>query len=289
VIYQHPLAYLLGLQGVALLRAFNGEYDREFTEARIAEIRAMLDGASEFGDGATVRPVTTSEGYDVWAGYYDEPNDLIDLEEPVIRPIIDRLPIGPALDAACGTGRHAACLTARGHSVIGVDGSAKMLAAARAKVPAAAFCQGDLRALPVADQQVNLVTVSLALTHVPELAPVLAEFARVLRPGGHLVIADSRMDYPLVVAMPDGSYGYLPHHRRMTSEYLTAALPLGFEVRHCEELRVPHRDPAGAPPGERVLPEHPSDIWTLRAWYPAAAFAACNGDPILIVWDFELS
>ena len=36
------------------------------------------------------------------------------------------------------------------------------------------------------------MTVSLALTHVPELAPVLAEFARVLRPGGRLVIADSQ-------------------------------------------------------------------------------------------------
>jgi ubiquinone/menaquinone biosynthesis C-methylase UbiE len=263
----------------------------------------MLDCASEFGDGATVRPITAAEGYDVWAEYYDGPNDLIDLEEPIIRPIIDRLPIGLALDAACGTGRHAAYLEAKGHSVIGVDGSAKMLAIARAKVPGADFCQGDLRALPVADQQVDLVTISLALTHVPELAPVLAEFARVLRPGGHLVIADSRMDYPLVLAMPDGSYGYLPHHSRMTSEYLTAALPLRFEVRHCEELRaaparcspagplrvgVPYQDPADAPPPERVLPEHPSDIWTLRAWYPAAAYAAYNGDPMLIFWDFEL-
>lgn len=105
MIYQHPLAYLLGLQGVALLRAYNGEYDREFTEARIAEIRAMLDCASEFGDGATVRPITAAEGYDVWAEYYDGPNDLIDLEEPIIRPIIDRLPIGrpstlPAAPAA---------------------------------------------------------------------------------------------------------------------------------------------------------------------------------------------
>jgi ubiquinone/menaquinone biosynthesis C-methylase UbiE len=248
----------------------------------------MLDCASEFGDGAAVRPITATEGYDVWAEYYDGPNDLIDLEEPIIRPIIDRLPIGPALDAACGGGRHAAYLAAKGHSVIGVDGSAKMLAVAKAKVPGADFCQGDLRALPIADQEVDLVTISLALSHVPELAPVLAEFARVLRPGGHLVIADSRMDYPMVQAMPDGSYGYMPHHSRMTSEYLTAALPLGFEVRHCEELRVPRRDPAGAPPPERVLPEHPSDIWTLRAWYPAAAYAAYNGDPMLIFWDFEL-
>jgi len=288
VIYQHPLGYLLGLQGIALLRAFNGEYDREFTEARIAEIRAMLDNASEFGEGATTRPITAEHGYDVWAESYDGPNDLLDLEEPIIRPIIDRRPIGQALDAACGTGRHAAYLASKGHSVIGVDGSAQMLAVAKAKVPGADFRLGDLRALPVEDGEVDLVTISLALTHVPELAPVMAEFARVLRPGGHLVIADSRMDYPLVHALPDGSYGYMPHHPRATSEYLTAALPLGFEVRHCEEFRNPRRDPADAPPAERTLPPHPSDIWTLRGWYPEAASAALSGNPLMIFWDFEL-
>lgn len=121
--------------------------------------------------------------------------------------------------------------------MIGVDGSAKMLALARAKLPGVDFRPGDLHALPIADHEVDLVTISLALTHVPDLAPVLDEFARVLRPGGHLVIADSRMDYPMVLAMPDGSYGYMPHHSWRTSEYLTAALPLGFDVRHCEELR----------------------------------------------------
>jgi hypothetical protein len=51
---------------------------------------------------------------------------------------------------------------------------------------------------------------------------------------------------------------------------------------------VPYQDPADAPPPERVLPAHPSDIWALRAWYPAAAAAAYNGDPMLIFWDFEL-
>jgi hypothetical protein len=35
VIYEHPLAYLLGLEGVALMRGFIGEYDRDFVEARI--------------------------------------------------------------------------------------------------------------------------------------------------------------------------------------------------------------------------------------------------------------
>jgi hypothetical protein len=45
------LAYLLGLEGIALLRAFAGQYDREFTLASIREIRALLDAADELGDG----------------------------------------------------------------------------------------------------------------------------------------------------------------------------------------------------------------------------------------------
>jgi SAM-dependent methyltransferase len=43
MIYQHPLAYLLGLEGIALLRAWAGEYDRAFVQARLAEVRRLLD------------------------------------------------------------------------------------------------------------------------------------------------------------------------------------------------------------------------------------------------------
>jgi hypothetical protein len=43
VIYQDPLAYLLGLEGIALLDAWAGDHDREFTDARLAEIRRLLD------------------------------------------------------------------------------------------------------------------------------------------------------------------------------------------------------------------------------------------------------
>jgi len=68
VIYQHPLAYLLGLEGVALLRGFAGHYDREFTEARLAEVRALLTSADQFSDGVETRPITTREGYRAWAG-----------------------------------------------------------------------------------------------------------------------------------------------------------------------------------------------------------------------------
>ncbi len=193
VIYQHPLAYLVGLEGVALLRAFAGEYDRDFTHARLAEIAALLDAGAQFGDGVDVPPITASQGYAAWADTYDQPgNGLIELEQPIIRRIVDQLPPGAAVDAACGTGRHAGYLASTGHTVTGVDACARMLAIARAKVPAAEFREGDLHRLPVPDQHADLVVCALALCHVPDLAPVMTEFARVLRPGGHLLISDTR-------------------------------------------------------------------------------------------------
>jgi 2-polyprenyl-3-methyl-5-hydroxy-6-metoxy-1,4-benzoquinol methylase len=133
VTYRHPLAFLLGLEGVALLRAFAGDgFDREFVEARIGETRSLLDRATPLvGEGGEVGQVNTVDGYRAWSATYDEPgNPLIDVEEPIVRHIIDGLPTGSALDAACGTGRHAEYLAARGHRVIGVDSSPDMLALA---------------------------------------------------------------------------------------------------------------------------------------------------------------
>ena len=102
MIYQHPLGYLLGLEGAALMRAFDGEYGREFTQARIAEVRALLEAADKIGDGVETPPITTVEGYRSWSAYYDEPNTLIDFEEPFTRNFLVDLPVGSALDAACG-------------------------------------------------------------------------------------------------------------------------------------------------------------------------------------------
>jgi hypothetical protein len=105
VIYRHPLAYLLGLEGLALLRAYAGEYDRAFVAARPAEVGRLLEAEPLIGDGVTAGPVDTVAGYRVWSRTYDEPNGTFEYEEPIIREILDTLPAGAALDAACGTGR----------------------------------------------------------------------------------------------------------------------------------------------------------------------------------------
>ena len=300
MIYQHPLAYLVGLEGIALLRAFAGGYDEEFTAARLAETRALLDSAEQFGRGVTTGPLTTVDGYRGWAEDYDQAgNQLIELEQPIVREILDGLAPGIALDAACGTGRHSSYLASLGHKVIGVDNSPEMLAKARVKIPEGEFHQGDLHALPVPDDHVDVVVCALALTHVPDLAPVLAEFVRVLRPGGHLVISDSRglfgaIGIPLVKDGPDGTPGFLPDRVRLTSDYLTAALPLGLQVRRCEEPRRPYPlvDPNGIPPAAEPAPalvtDAPSNIWALHSFATEAANAAYRDAPAAIIWHFQL-
>jgi hypothetical protein len=103
---------------------------------------------------------------------------------------------------------------------------------------------------------------------------VLAEFVRVLRPGGSLVISDWRLliantGMPLVKARPDGSPGYIPAWHRRTSEYLAAALPLGLQVRRCEEPLRPYPlvDERGTSDGASVpdhVPGAPPNIWALH-------------------------
>ncbi len=116
-----------------------------------------------------------------------------------------------------------------------------------ARVPQADSLHGDLHHLPLPDDHVDLVVCALALTHLPELAPAIAEFARVLRPGGHLVISDVhhvRVEFGSVprVRGPAGEPGLLAAHRHLASDYLTAALPLGLQVRRCVEPFIPVGD-----------------------------------------------
>ncbi len=297
VIHQHPLAYLIGIEGIALLKAFAGEYDREFTEARLAEVRRLLEVGDALGQAVDLTPLSAAAGYDGWAPSYDDPeNGIFLLEQAAVRPLLDTLAVGDVIDAACGTGRHASYLAARGHRVRGFDISEGMLAVARDKLPDIPFECADVRTLPVEDASADSVVSSLALAHVRDLGPVFAEVARVLRPGGRFVLCDTRghylgsRHYPLVEWDPEGNVGYIPGWRHSTVEYLNAALAHGFAVRSVEEpLRVGDTADVGEPLPEAVEnPSSPPNIWELHDWAPEAVNAAKRDDPALIVWDFEL-
>jgi ArsR family transcriptional regulator len=96
-------------------------------------------------------------------------------------------------DLGCGTGQVAASLAPFIKQIIAVDRSNDMLQAARRRlrdVPNVDVRQGELEALPIQDSELDAATLLLVLHHLPEPLDALAEAARVLRPGGRLLISD---------------------------------------------------------------------------------------------------
>jgi ubiquinone/menaquinone biosynthesis C-methylase UbiE len=96
-------------------------------------------------------------------------------------------------DLGCGTGAVTAALAPFVARVVAVDASAAMLQAARKRLHGADnvdLRRGELEALPIDDGRLDAATVMLVLHHLPEPAGALAEVARVLQPGGRVVIVD---------------------------------------------------------------------------------------------------
>ncbi|MBT2405105.1 MULTISPECIES: class I SAM-dependent methyltransferase [unclassified Streptomyces] len=94
-------------------------------------------------------------------------------------------------DLGCGPGRVTAYLDALGVRAFGVDLSPAMVAVARRTYPGLRFEVGSMAALDVADGVLGGVLAWYSTVHTPpgELPPVFAEFARVLAPGGYVLIA----------------------------------------------------------------------------------------------------
>jgi len=96
-------------------------------------------------------------------------------------------------DLGCGTGVTAACLAPHVARVIGVDASAEMLAAAAKRVGPfenVELRRGTLEALPVDDAALDAAVMMLVLHHLPAPAEALADAARVIKPGGRLLLVD---------------------------------------------------------------------------------------------------
>jgi SAM-dependent methyltransferase len=268
---------LIGVEGLALLRNLYDGSDGD-ADRRLAEIRRALDDDA-FAAQEAVTEAASQDGYRAWSERYDEPGNLIiALEEPVMWAQIDALAPGRALDAACGTGRHARRLADRGHRVVGVDNSPEMLAHARTRVPEAEIIEADLARIPCADAAFDLVVSGLALAHLADLTAGVRELARVLRPGGRLVISvlhpfQAMLGWHAPFEDAQGQRHFVREHAHTHADYLAAFRAAGLAVRDCVE-----------PP---LAAEHVRGKRRAFRHIPDATLAAYVGLPGVLIWNAE--
>ncbi|MCF3932090.1 class I SAM-dependent methyltransferase [Acuticoccus sp. M5D2P5] len=95
-----------------------------------------------------------------------------------------------ALDVGCGEGRFCRMLAARGIPAIGIDPTPELIDEAIARDPAGDYRLGTAEALDCPDDSFDLVVSYLTLIDIPDAERAIAEMARVLAPGGSLLIAN---------------------------------------------------------------------------------------------------
>jgi len=97
-------------------------------------------------------------------------------------------------DLGCGTGQLTETVAPYVRQVIAVDASTDMLDAARARLDGATtnveFRKGELESLPVGDGELDVALLSLVLHYSPAPPKALSEAARVIRPGGRVLVVD---------------------------------------------------------------------------------------------------
>jgi demethylmenaquinone methyltransferase / 2-methoxy-6-polyprenyl-1,4-benzoquinol methylase len=133
--------------------------------------------------------------FDRIAGVYDVMNSVMTagLHHRWRERAADLARVGPgtrALDVATGTGDLAIALARRGGEVVGSDFSEGMLERARAKSSQVRWEQANALALPYDDDAFDAATVGFGARNFSELERGIAEMARVVRPGGRVVVLE---------------------------------------------------------------------------------------------------
>jgi len=133
--------------------------------------------------------------FDGVAKRYDLVNDLLSLGRTKAwrkstTKIIDPRPGMKILDLAAGTGSSSEPLAAAGADVIPADFSEGMLEAGRKARPHLAFTKADALNLPFANGEFDVATISFGLRNTQNTEKALAEMLRVVKSGGHLVVAE---------------------------------------------------------------------------------------------------
>ncbi len=180
--------------------------------------------------------------------------------DPVMLPrALARAP-RTALDAGCGEGRFCRMLRQHGIAVTGIDPTRALIETARQRDPKGVYSQASAEALPLADRSFDLVVSYLSLIDIPDMATAIREMARVLVPGGTLLIANlnsfntacadtgwikdrsgHKAHYPIDHYLEERSMWVeyrgirIRNHHRPLSAYMSALLGAGLQLTHFDE------------------------------------------------------
>jgi SAM-dependent methyltransferase len=202
-----------------------------------------------------------SAGWAARAATYDDLMGAVTAR--FVEPLLDAATVGAGtrlLDAACGPGSLAAEAAARGAEPVGLDLAPGMVELARERHPSLRFLPGDVEHLPFEDASFDAITAGFLLHHLPDPDRAVAEFARVLAPGGRIAAtvwdrpermrllglvneALARAEVDPAGALPDGpdAFGFADPPE------LAALLERGgFEAVEVRTLDVTHRTRSAA-------------------------------------------
>ncbi|RPE41681.1 methyltransferase family protein [Streptomyces sp. Ag109_O5-1] len=175
--------------------------------------------------------------YDAIASDYAErfrsEYDKRPVERAMLEVFVERVGAGGEVaDLGCGPGRVTGRLAALGLSVFGLDLSESMLAIARRENPGLRFVQGSMLELEVADGALDGVLCWYSSIHTPDdrLPDLFREFRRVLRPGGHLLLAFQVGDVARRHENPWGHRVTLDFLRRRPEEMTALLADAGFTL-----------------------------------------------------------
>jgi ubiquinone/menaquinone biosynthesis C-methylase UbiE len=163
-----------------------------------AATRAMF--ASDAARTESIRAERAEAANRYFAGHaevWDQIRSLHVAESEVERAIdgaLGKRPLGRLVDIGTGTGRMIELFGPRAAQAVGIDRSSEMLRLARVKLEAAgiqsSLRQGDMYALPLAEQSADSVIIHQVLHYAHSPAAAIAEAGRILAPGGTLLVVD---------------------------------------------------------------------------------------------------